>query len=124
MNKLKTLPIGINPTARQYNELVTAINSLIGSNVNNITSRVEITSGFKVLSATQGTSGTDSFNPLTDSPSGWQLQVITDVEYNETTHVIAYRTRTITFRLVMGKPTFNISAESDLVPIATAATCT
>jgi len=71
------------------------------------------------LAQTQGTQDTDTW--AFDATNGVNLQVVTDIKYDVTTHAITYRTRTMSFdhygRLVA------IAAEGNLVTVATAAAC-
>jgi hypothetical protein len=81
------------------------------------------------LAATQGAADTDTFasgvNPSepTHQPVGVALTVITDIQYDESTFALSYRTRTLTWSVVDGQPHWAISAESALVEIATTEEC-
>lgn len=71
----------------------------------------------KVLGQTQGTQDIDTYDRDTDAVPV-QFDVITDAQYDEGTHKLTYRTRTIVAVGIL-----SVSAESALVEITTAVEC-
>lgn len=69
------------------------------------------------LTQTQGTQDTDEYDRETDD-APVQFDVITDIQYDSTTHKLTFRTRTIIATGIL-----SVSAESDLVEVTTAVEC-
>lgn len=79
----------------------------------------------KELASTQGTQDTDTWDPVNvsaDSSRGFQVLVYTDLKYDETTHKITARLRTLKFD--SKGCAFYCSGEGALVDITEAVACT
>lgn len=129
-------------SAAKLNEIIAAINDLMKLGVGPGLSIRETAAG-KVISAlapkvkshvqnydggtlaellqNQGAADADTWTRDTDD-CPVSLQVITDIQYDNTTHKITFRTRTLEFD--RGGNLLSISAESALVDITTAIACT
>ncbi len=80
-------------------------------------SQDEVSGDPKVLASTQGARDTDSYDRETDG-CPVQLQVLTDWDYDPSTHQLTFRTRTVTAVGITA-----VSAESELVICETAVEC-
>lgn len=81
--------------------------------------RTAMGDGVVTLGSTQGTQDTDTYTWT--GTNGVSLKVITDIQYNTTTHVLAFRTRQVNTDKY--GHVISVGAESALVNVTTAAAC-